>query len=96
MTLISTRCIAASSPDRVGIRRPRGVADQPEPLSQISRNSCKSSAEVVLQIRWRRNDKHHPEHDISSWAPRDSNPARRIKRTKALCAVLTSVFAGHG
>ena len=30
------------------------------------------------------------------WAPRDSNPARRIKRTKALCAVLSGVFAGYG
>jgi hypothetical protein len=29
------------------------------------------------------------------WAPRDSNPARRIKRTQSLCAVLSGVVAGR-
>jgi hypothetical protein len=35
---------APPSSDRVGIGRPRGVNDQPEPLSTIRRNTCKPSA----------------------------------------------------
>ena len=31
----------------------------------------------------------------NAWAPRDSNPARRIKRTQALSAVLARDFAGQ-
>jgi hypothetical protein len=31
------------SSDRFGTRRPRAVNDQPEPLSTISRNTCKPS-----------------------------------------------------
>jgi hypothetical protein len=31
----------------------------------------------------------------SPWAPRDSNPARRIKRTQALSAVLAGITAGR-